>query len=128
MTAAVKETVPATTTTADITNRNALLKFNSGSVEVISGPTDLPVGCLQNTTTSGSVATKVAMYGMFGIRKLKASAAIAQGAQVMGAAGGKIATWATGAGRYRLGIALEAASADGDDILVLIVPTLTPAT
>lgn len=54
-----------------------------------------------------------------GVHPLVASAAIAVGARVISAATGKIAT--IGAGTNALGIALEAAAADGDVIDVLFV-------
>jgi hypothetical protein len=54
-----------------------------------------------------------------GVQRLVASAAIAAGARVMSAATGKIAT--IGAGANPIGIALQAAAADGDVIDVLFV-------
>ena len=54
-----------------------------------------------------------------GVHPLVASAAIAVGAKVMSAAGGKVAT--IGAGANPIGIALEAAAADLDVIDVLFI-------
>lgn len=54
-----------------------------------------------------------------GVQRLTASAAIAAGAKVISAAGGKIAT--VGAGTNPIGIALQAAAADGDVIDVLFL-------
>lgn len=56
-----------------------------------------------------------------GVQKCIASAAIAVGARVKCAAGGKVVTLAAGADAYdrKVGKALEAAAADGDVIAVL---------
>lgn len=58
-----------------------------------------------------------------GVQKLTASAAIAAGDRVKCAAAGKVATLTAGSDAYDrlVGIALEAASADGDKILVKLV-------
>lgn len=55
-----------------------------------------------------------------GVQRLTASAAIAAGALVKCAADGKVATYTAGtdAADRRVGIALEAATADGDKIAV----------
>lgn len=54
-----------------------------------------------------------------GVQQLTASGAIAAGARVISATGGKIAT--VGAGSNPIGIALEAAAADGNVIDVLFL-------
>lgn len=58
-----------------------------------------------------------------GVQKLTASAAIAAGDRVKCAATGKVATLTAGADAYDrlVGIALEAATADGDVVLVKLV-------
>lgn len=58
-----------------------------------------------------------------GVQKLTASAAISAGARVKCAAAGKVATLTAGTDAYDrlVGIALEAAAADGDTILVKLV-------
>ncbi len=53
-----------------------------------------------------------------GIVVVIASAAIAAGALIQSAAGGKVATWAGTNAHEIIGIALQAASADGDRIRV----------
>jgi hypothetical protein len=58
-----------------------------------------------------------------GVQRLTASAAIAAGAGVKCAASGKVATWVDGTdawSRY-IGIALDAATADGDVIAVKVI-------
>jgi len=72
-------------------------------------------GVLQNAP---SVAGQPATVGIFGVSKVVANAAITRGAQVSSASNGKATTALT---THRvLGIALEAAAADGDIISVLL--------
>lgn len=88
--------------------------------------TNVGIGAVALAASSGD---KVAVQ-CFGVVKLTAQAAITAGAQVMPyAAGstdadkGKIAT-AAGATAVSCGIALEAATNDGDVIAVLLIPTV----
>lgn len=80
-----------------------------------SAITDSPIGASLNSAVTGELVGLQA----FGDAKLTASAAIAVGAQVMvtAAGAGKVST-AAGATAKSIGIALEAAGADGDIIAV----------
>jgi len=83
----------------------------AGDIEVGEGATDLLVGVLQNKPASGEAA----LYRFAGTTKVVASAAVAIGAKLTTTAAGKAVTTTT-AGDMVVGIALEAAAADGDII------------
>lgn len=103
-----------------------ILVNSSGSVIVAANNTTPSVGVSQDT--SAVSGQKLPVYGPGQTVKLTASAAIAAGARIMAAADGKIATWATGAGRYSQGYTLEPAAADGDVIWCVFEPDNIPAT
>lgn len=90
------------------------VKFGASGVALCSVAGEQCDGFLQNKPEAG-VAASVAVTGK---SKGVAGAAITKGARVTVTAAGKIVT-AT-AGDYVLGVALEAAGADGDIIGVLI--------
>ena len=83
------------------------------SVNVTTAATQVAIGVLQNKPGSGEAAT-LSREG--DVTKLVAGAAIAAGASVTSGAAGKGATGATG--NQCVGIALTAASADGEVIKV----------
>lgn len=88
-----------------------LIYDNGGSYEPTTAATNRPVGCTQESSVdSGDL---VAMRLPAQRVKLTASGAITAGAQIVGAADGKIAALTAGAGKYVCGYALEAATADG---------------
>lgn len=89
-----------------------LLKDSSGNVIHSAASTDISVTASgPNGADSGE---KLAGCLPGSRTKLTASAAIAKHARLMAAADGKVATFATGAGVFCVGYALEAADADGD--------------
>lgn len=95
--------------------------LTAGQVVYISGSMKVKA-----TTAATSAVLGVAMFDAKsgepvaveceGLFKLTAAGAITAGAQVAAAAGGKVATAASGANK--IGIALNAASADGDPVFV----------
>lgn len=89
---------------------------SSGNAEVGEGATDLLLGVLQNTPESGQGATIRHM----GTTKVVASDAIAIGARVTTTNAGKAVTTTTNA-NIVVGVALEAAGADGDVIEIQLV-------
>lgn len=84
---------------------------------VLAGANEEAIGILQNTPTAG----KAASVRLAGTSKVKASAAIAKGAAVVAAANGKVVT-AGVQPQNILGLALEAAAADGDIIEMVLRP------
>lgn len=115
-----------------------LPKFNPGqaitrtaSATITAGLMVTVAGALAgaSSTTWLGVASKDAISGAIfgvysdGVQRLTASAAITAGDRVKCAASGKIATLTAGSDAYDtlVGIALEAASADGDVIAVKLV-------
>lgn len=95
--------------------------LTAGQVVYISGSMKVKA-----TTAATSAVLGVAMFDAKsgepvaveceGLFKLTAAGTITAGAQVAAAAGGKVATAASGANK--IGIALNAASADGDPVFV----------
>lgn len=100
----------------------SLLQNSSGNAIVATAATQLIIGASQDT--SADSGEKFPMYLGGQVLKLTASAAIAAHVRVMATTGGKIATFSSGAGVYSVGIALEAAAADGDVIEVWFCPSL----
>lgn len=91
-----------------------VVELGSSGVSATNATTDVPVGVLQNKPTTGLAADVM----MLGISRCIAVAAITKGVKVSCTAAGKVQTAATG--QHIVGIALEAASADGDIIPVLL--------
>ena len=95
------------------------VKLSSGVLAVAgAGTSDEPVeiGTIEEAAFAAGDLRSVRMRNAQGTVKMVASAAIAAEAAVYGAAGGKIDDTTSGAA---IGIALEAATADGDIIEVL---------
>lgn len=88
----------------------------SASYLVVAAADDLELGTLHQRVLATDGVAPVVPRSIEGTKKFVASAAITQYAEVFAAASGKIS--ATGNGR-KVGIALEAATADGDIIEVL---------
>jgi hypothetical protein len=82
-------------------------------VQIATGPTAGPIyGILQNTPMAGDVAD----VGIMGISKAVAGAAITFGQELMVGTGGtlgQLVPWASGAANFKVGMAIEAASAQG---------------
>lgn len=88
---------------------------SSGDCEIGEGATDLLIGVLQNTPESGQAAR----VRFAGTSKVVASAAIAVGANVTTTNAGKAVTTTTDKDIV-IGVALEAAAADGDIIEIML--------
>lgn len=96
------------------------VKLASDTTIAICGAGEVPLGILQNDPESGEVGNVM----ILGISKLNASAAISRHAYVASAANGQgVATTTddTAVG----GMAIEAATADGDEIDVILTPGTT---
>lgn len=104
--------------------QNRLVKQDStaGQVVVTTAITEAVVGV---ATIAAAAAGDQVTVQYSGVAKCVASAAISLGAQVMPtvSGSGKVAT-AAGATAVSCGIALEAATADGDVISVLLRPSV----
>ncbi len=101
--------------------RSATATITGGQLVTVAGA----VAVADSTTWLGVAskdATSGQTFGVYcdGVQRLTASAAIAVGDRVKCAAAGKIATLTAGSDAYDrlVGIALEAAAADGDVIAV----------
>lgn len=73
-------------------------------------------GILQDQPTAGMPAS----VGLSGISKMVAGASITFGAEIMVDASGRMITWVTGSGYWRVGRALETVSAAGNVFTGLI--------
>lgn len=103
--------------------RAVKLHTTEGQVVAASAIADVAIGASMDAATASGQLVTVQTSGK---AKLTASAAIALGAQVMVTASGsgKVST-ASGATAVSIGIALQAAGADGDIIEVqLVTPTV----
>lgn len=98
---------------AEFKEKYLAVKVTAGGLAVATAATDNVIGFVQRA----GIATEALPVMINGITMAKASAAIAKGDAVAAAANGAIAKAATGA---YCGVALEAASAAGDIIPVLI--------
>jgi hypothetical protein len=91
---------------------------SDGEGATSAGATDICVGLAQHAASAAGESVNIAFLG---VSKAVASAAITKGALVQptGSAGKVKTAVSTG---YALGIALEAAAADGDEIPILLGP------
>lgn len=106
--------VRAETAGADLSAAQYLgVKFSSGSI-VLAGAQEA-IGVLTNAPASGARAD----VAVTGVVKAVAAAAISAGAWVTSDANGKMVATTT-AGQKILGIAMDAAAADGDVIAVAL--------
>lgn len=105
------------TASADVTGGRLVAVTGNRSVGPAGADSALVVGVAGFDALAGE---KVAVYTRpSGVQALTASGAIAAGAKVISAAGGKAAT--IGAGTNAIGIALEAAANDNDVVDVLFI-------
>ena len=99
------------------------VKISSGKAVVCSGATDIPIGVLQNSPTSGQEASILVAGGT----KLVAGAAIAAGVVIgtssTGKADAKVA--GTDTTEYAVGVVILASSADAD-ILTAVINCASP--
>lgn len=102
------------TTSAAITGGQLLRVSGDDTVAPTSAASNDWLGVAGFDAASGAKVT----VELGGVQELTASAAIAAGAQVVGAADGKVATIGAGTFGQAVGVALDAAAADGDLIRV----------
>lgn len=97
-----------------------LVKLSSGKVVYNSATaTDDPVGVTERAADNGEDVT-VRLINCPGTFEIEAAGAIAQDAEVYAAADGKVQALPAAAGTYRrIGLAIKAATADGDIIEIL---------
>jgi hypothetical protein len=101
---------------AAIPASNLLLKAGTAATQAnLCGAADVPIGVSANNCAIGERVQILALTD--DIFALTASGAIAFGAAVEPAAGGKVATYATG---EKIGRAMEAAAGDGSLLLVAV--------
>jgi len=93
------------------------VKFSSGKLAV-AGLTDQDFGTIENAAFADGDVRAVRLLSKQGTHPAVAAGAISQGAKVYGAASGKISA-TQGTGAFLRGVALEAATADGDVIEIL---------
>jgi hypothetical protein len=106
-------TAPTVFATSDLTDKTGYFVWpNSSGVLVLAAADSNPVGVLTDQPVSGQDGT----YLVKGRIRVVAGAAITQGAFVNVGTGGKAITSATT--KPRVGVALEAAGADGDVIAI----------
>jgi hypothetical protein len=105
----------------------ARVKLDTG-VLVVAGAGEAAIGVTVAPFAIGALAT-VRLFNGYGTAFMLAGAAVASGANVFGIAAGKIDDAQPAAGGAPIGVALEAATADGDVIEVLLagnVPLVAP--
>jgi len=108
-------------TDAAVTTRNLLGKNGSDAAHVAAaGANDLPIGVITDEAADAEESVAVALLGVSKrTLLLVAVEAISAGAPVYTAANGKVQDLPAGAGTYyEVGLALSAATADGDLIEV----------
>lgn len=104
--------------------RYQVVKIAAGdTADIQTASNAASLGVLQESVDAAKIATGkvIASVRLQGISKCIAGAAIAQGAEVMATAAGKVITAAT-TGNKVFGRALNAADADGDWVDVEIIP------
>lgn len=99
---------------------HALVKLSSGKVVVNTATaTDIPIGVARYAVAEGELVA-VDLLNAVGSVEMVAAGALAQGAIAYAAADGEVSAVPVGAGTYRkIGVALEAATADQDVIEIL---------
>lgn len=100
----------------------------SGSLVTLAGATDIEVGTTSKTIVANqhdSTLVPVIPNGHGSTRKMVAAGAFAKGANIYGAANGKVDDTVNA---RLIGIAMEAAGADGDIVEIMpVVATAVPA-
>ena len=92
------------------------LRVKTPSSLAAAGAVDVELGTMENASLAANDVVSVRLRTAYGTQKMVASEAISAGANVYGAAGGKVSDTANG---NFIGTALDAAGADGDVIEVL---------
>jgi hypothetical protein len=101
-----------------------MLVKTGGALVKTAADTDKPNGIVQDGAAIGATVNVC----FFGHTKAIADDAIAQFAELMPSANGKVITHDGGADSPRIGVALQAADADGDLIEILLGVTLGAGT
>jgi len=96
----------------------ARVKLDAAGTVSTAGLTDKDIGTAQQAAFAAGDVVSVKLRTAAGTHKMIAAGAVTQGAEVSTQASGKIDDAATATG-YKLGIALEAATANNDIIEVL---------
>lgn len=109
---------PLTFTAGEALEAHRRVKLSGDRTVVYADAGDSGIGTVRYAVESGGKAT-VDVDNMGGTKKMVANGAISQNADVYPAADGKVGSAVTGEAR---GIALQAATADGDVIEVLTLP------
>lgn len=112
------ETPTKTFTAGAAIGKHILVKLSSSKLAV-AGATEQPIGTLEDESFADGDVRAVRLLSAQGTIKCVAGAAVAEAAVVYGIAAGKVDDVADS--NVRVGIALEAATADGDIIEVLPV-------
>ncbi|MDB4726476.1 DUF2190 family protein [bacterium] len=99
---------------------HARVKLDSDGRVTTAGLADQAIGTARNATFAAGDAVTVKMVSACGTHKMIAVEALAAGAVVYGEAAGKVQDTAASTS-FKCGIALEAATADGDVIEVMMV-------
>lgn len=110
------DTKTKTFTAAGAIAQNLLVKLADGVVNV-AGANEQPIGTIEREAFASGDVVPVSLLSGQGTFKAVAQTAIAQGAIVYGTAGGKVNVTSTA--QIRVGIAMEASSADGDAIEIM---------
>ena len=111
--------IPGLKANADLSSSQfRFVKLTSGKVAQCSVAGEGAIGVLQDKPSAANQAANVC--ALVGVSKVVAGAAVAQGAKVTTDNQGRAATWATG--NHLMGYALNAASAAGEVIEVVLVP------
>lgn len=98
----------------------------SGAALAVAGAAERGVGTLADTVLTGDLKATVIPNSVGGCRKFVAAGAFAIGADIYGAASGKVDD-AAGTANVPIGIAMEAASGDGSIVEVMLVDELEVA-
>lgn len=108
-------------TDAAITTRYLLYKVGSDAAHIaVGGASDIPIGTIEDEKSAAELTVAVNLLGKGGTKIMVASEAIDAGERVFAAGSGKVQDLPGSTGTYyQVGIALTAASADGDKIEVL---------
>lgn len=95
----------------------------------VCGATDIPIGVAQNEAFAAGDSVTVRLLGAAPTSKMIADSAIVMGARVFTSAAGKVEDTSPAVGESLVGVALDAAAADGDifEVATGSIGHLTPA-
>jgi hypothetical protein len=96
-----------------------------GAALNVAGAAERATGTLADTVLSGATKAAIIPMSVGGARKFVAAGAFTVGADIYGAANGKVDD-AAGTANVAIGMALEASSGDGSIVEVLLIDELEP--